>query len=60
VEPRVHADVAGAAALAAAVARGARDLVAANLTALAGDARVEEADRLASAADAAARSVRLN
>jgi len=52
--------VAGAAALAAAVARGARDLVAANLTALAGDARVEEADRLASAADAAARSLRLN
>ena len=59
VEPRVHADVAGAAALAAAVARGARDLVAANLTALAGDARVEEADRLASAADTAARSLRL-
>ena len=57
VEPRVHADVAAAAALAAAVARGARALVAANLTALAGDARVEEADRLVAAADAAARSL---
>jgi methenyltetrahydrofolate cyclohydrolase len=59
VEPRVHADVAGAAALASAVARGARELVAVNLTALPGDPRVEEADRLASAADAAARSLRL-
>jgi len=59
VEPRVHADVAAAAALAAAVARGARALVAANLTALAGDARVEEADRLVAAADAAARSLSL-
>jgi formiminotetrahydrofolate cyclodeaminase len=57
VEPRVHADVAAAAALAAAVARGARALVAANLTALAGDARVEEADRLVAAAEAAARSL---
>lgn len=57
VEPRVHADVAAAAALAAAVARGARELVATNLTALAGDARVEEADRLVAAAEAAARSV---
>lgn len=57
VEPRVHADVAAAAALAAAVARGSRALVAANLTALAGDARVEEADRLVAAADAAARSL---
>jgi len=60
VEPRVHADVAGAAALAAAVARGARELVAVNLTALADDARVEEADRLASAAEAAARSLRFD
>ena len=34
VEPRVHADVAAAAAIAAAVARGARELVAVNLTAL--------------------------
>jgi formiminotetrahydrofolate cyclodeaminase len=59
VEPRVHADVAAAAALAAAVARGARALVAANLTALAGDPRVEEADRLVAAAEAAARSLSL-
>jgi formiminotetrahydrofolate cyclodeaminase len=57
VEPRVHADVAAAAVLAAAVARGARELVATNLTALAGDARVEEADRLVAAAEAAARSL---
>ena len=57
VELRVHADVAAAAALAAAVARGARELVAVNLTALPGDQRVEEADRLAAAAaDAAARA----
>jgi formiminotetrahydrofolate cyclodeaminase len=59
VEPRVHADVAAAAALAAAVARGARALVAVNLTALAGDVRVEEADRLVAAAEAAARSLSL-
>src|SRR3954451_3037905 len=59
VEPRVHADVAAAAALAAAVARGARELVAANLTALPGDARGEEGDRLADAADAAARFLSL-
>jgi methenyltetrahydrofolate cyclohydrolase len=57
VEPRVHADVAAAAALAAAVARGARELVATNLTAPAGDLRVEEADRLMAAAEAAARSL---
>jgi formiminotetrahydrofolate cyclodeaminase len=57
VEPRVQADVAAAAALAAAVARGARALVATNLTALPGDTRVEEADRLMAAADAAAKSV---
>jgi formiminotetrahydrofolate cyclodeaminase len=55
VDPRVHADVAAAAALAAAVARGGRALVATNLTALPGDTRVEEADRLAAAAEAAAR-----
>lgn len=54
VEPRVHADVAAAAVLAAAVARAARELVAVNLTALPGDARVEEADRLAASAEAAA------
>jgi methenyltetrahydrofolate cyclohydrolase len=57
VEPRVHADVAAAAALASAVARGARELVAANLTALPGDTRVQEADRLVAAAEAAAKSV---
>jgi formiminotetrahydrofolate cyclodeaminase len=57
VEPRVHADVAAAAALAAAVARGARELVAVNLTALPGDERVEEADRLVTAAEAAAAAV---
>ena len=57
VEPRVHADVAAAAALASAVARGARALVATNLTALPGDLRVEEADRLVAAAEAAAKSV---
>ncbi len=57
VEPRVHADVTAAAALAAAVARGARALVATNLTALEGDARVEEADRLVAAAETAARSL---
>jgi formiminotetrahydrofolate cyclodeaminase len=57
VELRVHADVAAAAALAAAVARGARELVAVNLTALPGDPRVEEADRLADAASAAAAAV---
>ena len=57
VEPRVHADVAAAAALATAVARGARELVAANLTALPGDDRVGEADRLMDAAEAAARTL---
>jgi len=57
VEPRVHADVAAASALAAGVARGARALVAANLTALPGDARVEEADRLVAAAETVARSL---
>ena len=59
VEPRVHADVAAAAELASAVARGARALVATNLTALPGDTRVEEADRLVVlAAEAAAAVVR--
>jgi formiminotetrahydrofolate cyclodeaminase len=57
VEPRVHADVAAAGALAAAVARGARELVATNLTALAGDARVKEADRLVAAAEAVSRTL---
>ena len=50
VEPRVRADVVAAAALAAGVARGARELVAVNLTALEEDPRVVEADRIASAA----------
>jgi formiminotetrahydrofolate cyclodeaminase len=57
VEPRVHADVAAAAALAAAVARGARELVAVNLTALPDDVRVEEANRHVAAAEAAAKSL---
>ncbi len=57
VEPRVHADVAAAAALAAAVARGARELVATNLTALPGDVRVKEADRLVATTEAAVRSL---
>lgn len=54
VEPRVHVDVAAAAALAAAVARGARELVAVNLTALPGDVRVEEVEGLAATAERAA------
>jgi formiminotetrahydrofolate cyclodeaminase len=57
VELRVRADVISAAVLASAVARGARELVAVNLTALDGDARVEEATRLAAEAEAAARSL---
>jgi len=52
--PVAHADVAAAAALAAGVARGARELVAVNLTALPGDPRVEEARTLAAAAESAA------
>ena len=59
IEPRVHADVAAAAALAAAVARGARDLVAVNLTALPGDPRIQEAERLAVVAEEAASTVRV-
>jgi formiminotetrahydrofolate cyclodeaminase len=58
VEGSVHADVAAAGALAAGVARGARELVAVNLTALPDDPRVAEATRLAGDADAAARSIR--
>lgn len=46
VERGVQADVDAAAALAAGVARGARALVAANLTVLPDDPRVAEADRL--------------
>ena len=54
VEPRVQADVVAAAALAVGVARGARELVAVNLTALPDDPRVAEADTLTAAAAAAA------
>ena len=54
VEPRVQADVNAAAALAAGVARGARELVAVNLTALPDDPRVAEADRLVAVASQAA------
>lgn len=54
VEPRVQADVFAAAALAAGVARGARELVAVNLTALPNDPRIAEADTLAAAVVAAA------
>jgi formiminotetrahydrofolate cyclodeaminase len=54
VDPRVHADVAAAAAVAVAVTRGSRELVAVNLTALPGDPRIAEADRLVDAARAAA------
>jgi len=57
VELRVRADVVAAAALAAAVARGARELVEVNLTALPDDPRVKEATKLATAAEAAARAV---
>jgi formiminotetrahydrofolate cyclodeaminase len=53
-EPRVQADVAAAAALAVGVARGARELVAVNLTALPDDPRVAEADTLVTAAAAVA------
>jgi methenyltetrahydrofolate cyclohydrolase len=50
-EPAVRPDAVAAQALAAAAARGARELVAVNLTAqVPGDARLAEADRLAAAA----------
>ena len=54
--PAVGPDLQAAAALAAGVARGAVALVAANLTALEGDPRVDEARRLAIAAADSARS----
>lgn len=54
-DPRVHADAVAAATLAAAAARGAVALVAANLTAMESDPRVAEAERCAAAAEAAAR-----
>ncbi|MDX6481147.1 MAG: methenyltetrahydrofolate cyclohydrolase [Gaiellaceae bacterium] len=57
VEPRVQADVVAAAALAVGVARGARELVAVNLTALPDDPRVAEADALAARAAAAAEAL---
>jgi methenyltetrahydrofolate cyclohydrolase len=61
VSSAVQADVAAAAELAAGVARGAGTLVAVNLTALPGDARVAEAAALAAAAsEAAARCSRPN
>jgi formiminotetrahydrofolate cyclodeaminase len=50
---RVHADAVAAAALGAAAARGAVALVAANLTALPGDSRIAEVERLADAAERA-------
>jgi methenyltetrahydrofolate cyclohydrolase len=49
-DPRVHPDAEAAVELAAAAARGARALVEVNLTALPGDERLAEADRLAAAA----------
>ncbi|HEV7132765.1 MAG TPA: cyclodeaminase/cyclohydrolase family protein [Gaiellaceae bacterium] len=57
-EPRVRADAIAAATLAAAAARAAVTLVSANLTAVDGDPRVAEVERLARiAGDAAARLV---
>jgi formiminotetrahydrofolate cyclodeaminase len=53
-DERVRADAQVAAALAAAAARGAADLVAVNLTTVEGDPRIVEAERLAEAADTAA------
>ena len=52
--PAIHADAVAAAALAAACARGAVAMVKVNLTALDGDPRVGEAERLAAEAAAAA------
>lgn len=57
--PQHRPDAVAAAALAAAVADGARGLVAANLTALPGDGRIAEAGRhAAAAAEAAAAATR--
>jgi formiminotetrahydrofolate cyclodeaminase len=56
-DPRVRADAVAAATLAAAAARAAVTIVGVNLTAVDGDARVAEAERLARAAeDALARA----
>lgn len=52
-DPRVRADAVAAVTLAAAAARAAVTLVEVNLTAVEGDPRVAEAQRLAAAADAA-------
>jgi formiminotetrahydrofolate cyclodeaminase len=49
-DPRVHADVTAAAALAAGAAHGVVALVAVNLTAVDGDPRVAEAEDLAGSA----------
>jgi formiminotetrahydrofolate cyclodeaminase len=56
---QLHADVAAAAALAVAVARGARELVAANLTALPGDPRIDLTDAAVHAAEDAAAAMRV-
>jgi formiminotetrahydrofolate cyclodeaminase len=53
-DPRVRPDAIAAATLAAAAARAVVAIVAANLTAVDGDERVAEAERLAVAAEAAA------
>ena len=53
-DEHVHVDAAVAAAVAAAAARGGLALVAVNLTARAGDPRVEEAARLAESAEQSA------
>jgi formiminotetrahydrofolate cyclodeaminase len=50
-DPRVRADAIAAGALAAAVTRGAVALVEVNLTAVAGDPRIAEAEQLADAAE---------
>jgi methenyltetrahydrofolate cyclohydrolase len=56
-DPRVRPDAIAAATLAAAAARAIVAIVAANLTAVEGDERVAEAERLAFAAEAAAAHV---
>ena len=57
-DPSVRADAVAAATLAAATARAAVTLVEVNLTAVEGDARIAEAERLASAAEDAASRAR--
>lgn len=58
-DPRVRADAVAVSSLAAGAARGAVALVAVNLTALGGDGRVAEAERLAAEAEEAARACRV-